>query len=93
VTSKVLVVCEGCGRHVRAHVRACPFCGVLVVRATERARLKRLSRGAVLAAIAVSACHSAHDAPDANQPTITVYGGPPAPTDAAAPRPIDAGTD
>lgn len=82
-----LLPCEGCGRHVRAHESACPFCGASIThvcsgacgpvaasRHASRAHIMGYAVGvaAVAGTLAATAC--------------AMYGGPPerdAGTDAA----------
>jgi hypothetical protein len=77
-----LVVCVGCGRHVRSSETACPFCAADVT-STETHVAKRavssegLSRAAVFALVAAGVDLTACD--DRPQTSVTHYGAPCAP--------------
>lgn len=63
-----LIVCGGCGRHVRASDAACPFCGAAGERDTSLAS-STSARAALGAALAVAAGLGLQ----------ACYGGPPRP--------------
>lgn len=54
-----MVVCEGCGRHVRSVDAACPFCEAP---ASSRPSRLTLALGAILTPVVLAACYGG--APD-----------------------------